>query len=104
MYRPTARRAAWRYLAERDEDDDPEAPLFTSVSGRRLTPNALRILISRLGEKAGMQKCHPHRFRHTFAITYLLRQLPVVGVVCKDPADPGGKSGGCMARRGPGER
>lgn len=66
-----ARRALWCYLAERDDEDDPEAHLFTSVSGRRITPNALRIMITRLGEKAGAQKCHPHRFRHTFAITYL---------------------------------
>ncbi|MCJ7739502.1 MAG: tyrosine-type recombinase/integrase [Anaerolineae bacterium] len=64
-----ARRALWRYLAERDDDD--EAPLFTSVSERSLTPNALRILIGRLGDKSGVQKSHPHRFRHTFAITYL---------------------------------
>ena len=27
--------------------------------------------LGRLGKKAGVKNCHPHRFRHTFAITYL---------------------------------
>jgi integrase/recombinase XerD len=31
----------------------------------------LRQVIAALGKKAGIVKCHPHRFRHTFAITYL---------------------------------
>lgn len=31
----------------------------------------MRQLIASLGERAGVRKCHPHRFRHTFAITYL---------------------------------
>jgi integrase/recombinase XerD len=66
-----ARRAVWRYLAEREDSEDPDAPLFVSKLDRPLTPNALRLLISRLGEKVGVNKCHPHRFRHTFAITYL---------------------------------
>jgi integrase/recombinase XerD len=25
----------------------------------------------RLGAKAGVQACHPHRFRHTFAVNFL---------------------------------
>ena len=36
-----------------------------------MSKNSLRLLITGLGEKAGVKKCHPHRFRHTFAITYL---------------------------------
>ena len=28
-------------------------------------------LVARIGERAGVKKAHPHRFRHTFAITYL---------------------------------
>ena len=31
----------------------------------------MRLLIVHLGEKAGVKNCHPHRFRHTLAITYL---------------------------------
>ena len=66
-----ARRALWRYLAEREDGEEPGAPLFLVKYDRPMNKNALRLLIVHLGEKAGIQKCHPHRFRHTFAITYL---------------------------------
>ena len=66
-----ARRTLWRYLAEREDGGDPEAPLFLVKLDRPMNKNALRLLIVHLGKKAGVKKCHPHRFRHTFAITYL---------------------------------
>jgi integrase/recombinase XerD len=66
-----ARRAVWRYLAERADGDEPEAPLFLVKYDRPLNKGALRLMINHLGEKVGITKCHPHRFRHTFAITYL---------------------------------
>ena len=66
-----ARRTLWRYLTGRDDGDDPRAPLFTTKSYRAFNKDALRQLINSLGEKAGVKKCYPHRFRHTFAITYL---------------------------------
>ena len=67
----TARRALWHYLAEREDVEDPEAPLFLVKYDRPMNKNALRLLIIHLGQKAGVSKCRPHRFRHTFAITYL---------------------------------
>ncbi len=33
--------------------------------------DALRQLLGALEEKVQVRKCHPHRFRHTFTITYL---------------------------------
>lgn len=66
-----ARRAVWRYLTEREDGEDTEAPLFTVKYDRPMNKTALRFLIKHLGQKAGVKKCHPHRFRHTFAITYL---------------------------------
>jgi integrase/recombinase XerD len=66
-----ARRSVWRYLAEREDGEDPEAPLFVGKFNRPLNRDALRQMIKYLGEKAGVKHCHPHRFRHTFAITYL---------------------------------
>lgn len=66
-----ARRFLWRYLSEREDGEDAEAPLFLGKFNHRLNNDALRQLINALGQKAGIKKCHPHRFRHTFAITYL---------------------------------
>jgi integrase/recombinase XerD len=67
----SARRTVWRYLTEREDGDDQDAPLFTNKTSRPMNDNSLRLVMNRLGEKAGVPKCHPHRFRHTFAITYL---------------------------------
>ena len=67
----TARRFVWRYLAEREDGEDLEAPLFASKWERPMNPTSLRQLIKRLADKAGVRNCYPHRFRHTFAITYL---------------------------------
>ena len=67
----SARRFLWRYLAEREEGEDPDAPLFIGKFHRAFNRDALRQLINSLGAKAGVKKCHPHRFRHTFAISYL---------------------------------
>lgn len=67
----TARRFVWRYLAEREDGEDLEAPLFASKWDRPMNPTSLRQLIKRLADKAGVRDCYPHRFRHTFAITYL---------------------------------
>jgi integrase/recombinase XerD len=67
----TARRAVWRYLADREDGENPEAPLFTGKSNRTMNKDGLRLVINALGKKAKVSKCHPHKFRHTFAITYL---------------------------------
>jgi integrase/recombinase XerD len=67
----TARKALWRYLVDREDGDFPAAPLLTNKSERSLNKDALRQVINALGGKAGIKHCYPHRFRHTFAITYL---------------------------------
>lgn len=67
----SARRFLWRYLVDRDDGNDPDAPLFAGKFNRPFNRDALRQLINSLGAKVGIKKCHPHRFRHTFAITYL---------------------------------
>lgn len=65
------RRAVWRYLAHRDDGEDPNAPVFLARDDRSMTPNGLRILIKRLAKKVGIENAYPHKFRHTFSITYL---------------------------------
>lgn len=63
-------KAIWRYLQGRETARVSE-PLFVQLDGTRYNRTALRQLLIRLGERAGVMDCHPHRFRHTFAITCL---------------------------------
>lgn len=67
----STRRAVWRYLADREDGTDSEAPLLLGKSYRPMNKDGLRLVITALGKKANVSKCHPHKFRHTFAITYL---------------------------------
>ncbi|HLO28010.1 MAG TPA: tyrosine-type recombinase/integrase [Anaerolineales bacterium] len=57
--------------AEREDGEDPNAPPFVVRRQRGFSPDALRHLIKSIAAKAGVKKAYPHRFRHTFAITYL---------------------------------
>ncbi|MCL4465487.1 MAG: tyrosine-type recombinase/integrase [Chloroflexi bacterium] len=66
-----ARHYVWRYLASRESKEDLEAPLFAGAWDRPMTQNSLRLLVKSLAAKAGVRNCYPHKFRHTFAITYL---------------------------------
>lgn len=65
------RKTLWRYLVERDDRDDETAPLFLSEKNTPLNRDSLRLIVKRLGKRAGVKNVHPHRFRHTFAINYL---------------------------------
>ncbi len=67
----SSRSALWRYLIERGDTKDSTAPLFCTRTGRLMNKTALRLMLVDLGKKTQIEKCHPHRFRHTFAITYL---------------------------------
>lgn len=57
------RKAMWRYQTSRNTEYD----LFFCGLSR----NGLLQLTHRLGQRAGVKRVHPHRFRHTFAIQYL---------------------------------
>lgn len=59
----STKRALWVYMAKQAMDNDD--PLFFGNS------RSIRTIIRSLGERAGVSNCHPHRFRHTFAIEYL---------------------------------
>jgi integrase len=55
-------------------------PLFVTEDGGPMSRNAVRVMLVRLGEKAGVRKVFPHRFRHTFAtwaIEHEARELDV---------------------------
>jgi len=68
-------RALWEYLAWRKSQTPPptpDSPLFAAPPYfTRLDRHAIRRLLQRLGERAGVHRVYPHRFRHTFAIRYL---------------------------------
>ncbi len=68
---PRTAKTLWRYLTTERKDEPVNAPLFLGSEGDPLNRDALLKLLVRLGEKAGVQDCHPHRFRHTFAVNFL---------------------------------
>jgi integrase len=57
-----ARRALWHYLVDRADGKEFSAPLFTDRYDHPLNKNSLRLAIARLGKKAGVKHCHPHRW------------------------------------------
>lgn len=65
-----AQRAVWRWMVTRS-DVKPGDWLFGSSRGGQLQRQAVRMMIVRTGERAGVTGATPHRFRHTFAINFL---------------------------------
>jgi site-specific recombinase XerD len=64
------RRALWRYLVSRGELR-PVDWLFVTNRGTSMQRNSLSQMLQRIGDRAGVPHVHAHRFRHTFAITFL---------------------------------
>jgi integrase/recombinase XerD len=68
-----ARKALTKYFLARGTVK-PDEPLWLLKSANkqittdRLTRSALHTLLERLGERAGVENCHPHTFRRTFAL------------------------------------
>lgn len=60
----------WRYLSSRPNDSAGD-PLIITQTGARFTRDRLYHLLESIGQRAGVPQSNPHRFRHTFAITYL---------------------------------
>lgn len=64
----TAKRV-WQYTAKRDAG--PDDWLFVNPDGTQIDRRVLAKHLKRIGHRAGVNNCNPHRFRHTFAIEYL---------------------------------
>ena len=71
----TARAAIWRYLVERRKAEDAgraaDDALFATSTNRALTRSNLLHLVTRLASRADVPAANLHRFRHTFAVTFL---------------------------------
>lgn len=65
-----ARKALWRYLATRTKPRVND-PLFATKSKQHIHRNNLHHMLKSIGDRAGVPGTHPHKFRHTFAITFL---------------------------------
>lgn len=63
-------KAFWRYLMTRQKAT-PTDPLFATRDNGHIGRNNLRKMLNQIGKNAGVDNVHPHRFRHTFAITFL---------------------------------
>ncbi len=65
------RQTLQRHLRRR-RDAEPmgaSSPLWASLTtGNRLRRAGLRQVLRRLGERSGVEHCHPHTFRRTFAL------------------------------------
>jgi integrase/recombinase XerD len=64
------RKALWRHLADRP-DARPDAPLFPTRTDQPLNRTNLLKMINACAKRAGVAAGNVHKFRHTFAITFL---------------------------------
>lgn len=63
-----------RYLSDRT-DDNPA--LFLSQRGQRLQPGGVRAMLNVLASSAGVEHCHPHKFRRTLATVLIAHGMPI---------------------------
>jgi integrase/recombinase XerC/integrase/recombinase XerD len=64
----------WRYVFHfRPEPiNDTSNYLFLTLDGKKLEPNAIKLLLKRWGKKAGVPRLHAHLCRHTYATDFLI--------------------------------
>jgi site-specific recombinase XerD len=64
-------KALWEYAVAERADAPANEAFFVGAQGP-LTRSGLLQLVRSLGERAGVPDVHPHRFRHTFAVNFLI--------------------------------
>lgn len=64
----------WRYIFHfrPEPENDLNDYLFLTTDGKQLQPNAIKLLLKRWGNKAGVSRLHAHLCRHTFATNFLI--------------------------------
>lgn len=63
-----ARKTLIKHLMERSNTADGEPLWISQHGGARLTIWGLALVLRRLGERSGVDHCHAHTFRRTFAL------------------------------------
>lgn len=74
---PYARKALLEYLAQRGTTP-PAERLWLSYDGHALSYTGLRQALERIGKKAQVSACAPHKFRRTFAMWSLRAGMDLV--------------------------
>jgi len=64
----------WRYVFHFRSEPINELNnyLFLTIDGKKLEPNAIKLLLKRWGKKAGVPRLHAHLCRHTYATDFLI--------------------------------
>lgn len=60
-----------------DERKDRSPALFVGRGSDRITPQGVRNILCTVGNKAGVQNVHPHRFRRTLATNLIDHGMPI---------------------------
>ena len=63
-----------QYLESRTDD---EPALFIGKGTERLHPGGIRLMLNNLAEAAGVEHCHPHKFRRTLATNLIKHGMPI---------------------------
>jgi integrase/recombinase XerC/integrase/recombinase XerD len=65
----------WRDRFRRQFEVVESPYFFLNASGQPLTVNALKLILERAGDRAGVPRVHLHLLRHTFATNYLVKEV-----------------------------
>ncbi len=66
------KKAIWRYISlARPEPMPGNTTLFLTVDGRQMKNRRVGFVLNELGEKAGVDNVHAHRFRRTAAVQFI---------------------------------
>lgn len=74
---PVAGMALKEYMQEREEDGEDRDELFTGRFGERLQAGGVRVMLNKLGKRAGVDHVHPHKFRRTLATNLIKHGMPI---------------------------
>lgn len=67
----------WEYLASRK---DASPALFPGRGSQRIKKNAIEAIVRKIGQRAGVDTVHPHRFRRTLATSMIDRGASLLDV------------------------